>query len=116
ARIRKGVLAPRHRRRAGVAFEAGQANFIPALALPVGDDSDVEILVLEDRPLLDMQFEEGVHRPPANRLLALEAAALEFVAERLALAVEPRIGEVLRIDAGEHARRNHRRGEAGPFL
>ncbi len=41
------------------------------------------ILVLEDRALLDVQLERGVDRPAADRLLALEADALEFVAERL---------------------------------
>ena len=90
-------------------LEAGQADLVPALALAVGDDADVDVLVLENRPLLDVQLEEGVDWPPADRLLAHEADALEFVAERLALAVQPGVGEFLVIDAGENARGDHRR-------
>ena len=81
------VLAARHRGRAGVALEPGQLDLVPALALPVRDDADVETLVFEDRPLLDVQFEEGVERPPADRLGPLEADPLQFVAERLAFRV-----------------------------
>ena len=53
-----------------MALEAGEANFIPALALAVGDDADVDRLVLEDRALLDMELEIGVHRTPADGLVA----------------------------------------------
>ena len=115
-RAEQRVFAHRHRRRAGVAFEAGELQLVPALALAVGDDSDVVALVFEDRPLLDVQFEIGVERPAADRLLALEADAHEFVAELLAVGIEPRIGEFLGVDAGEHARRDHRRRVARAFL
>ena len=66
--------------------------------------ADVDQLVLQDRALLDVQFEEGVHGTGADRLLALEADALELVAQRLAVGVEARIGEFLGEDAGEDAR------------
>src|ERR1700677_463402 len=52
----------------------------------------------------------------ADSLLALEADALQFVSESLAFAVQSRIGEILVIDAGENARRNHRRGVTRTFL
>ena len=83
----QGILAARHRGRAGVAFEAGQGHLVPALALPVRDDADVDLLVLEDRALFDVQFEEGMDRPPADRQVALEADPLQFVAERQPVAV-----------------------------
>ena len=51
----------------------------------MGDDADVDALVLEDRPLLDMQLEEGVDLARADRLVALPADALQLVAEALAL-------------------------------
>ena len=70
----------------------------------MGDDADIDRFVLEDGTLLDMQLERGVNRPAADRLLALEADPLEFGAQRLALRVDPRIGEFLRKDAGENAR------------
>ena len=41
----------------------------------MGDDADVDQFVLEDRTLLDVQLEEGVDRPAADRLLAVEADA-----------------------------------------
>jgi hypothetical protein len=50
-------------------------------ALAVGDDADVLALGLEDRPLLDVQLEEGLHLARADRLVALPADALELVAE-----------------------------------
>jgi hypothetical protein len=36
-------------------------HFDPAQALAVGDDADVLALGLQDRALLDVQLEEGVH-------------------------------------------------------
>ena len=78
--------------------------------------ADVDRLVLQDRALLDMELEEGVHGTGADGLLALEADALKLVAQRLAVGVETRIGEFLGEDAGEHARRDHRRSVARAFL
>ena len=111
-----GIAALGHRRRAGVALLAGQRHLQPFQALAVGDDADVDVLVLEDRALLDMQFEEGVQLALADRLVALPADALELVAEALALAVLAVVGPVLLVDAGEHAGRQHRRRIARALL
>ena len=107
-----GIAALGHRRRAGVALLAGQRHLQPFQALAVGDDADVDALVLEDRALLDMQFEEGVQLALADRLVALPADALELVAEALAVAVLAVVGPVLLVDAGEHAGGEHGRREA----
>ena len=115
-RAEQRVLAARHRRRARMALETSEANFIPALTLTVGDDADVDRLVLEDRALLDVELEIGVHRTPADGLAPHESDPLQFVAKRLALGVDARVGEFLREDAGEHARRHHRGGEARALL
>ena len=104
-----GIAPLRHRRRAGMAFLAGQPHLQPFQALAMGDDADVDALVLEDRPLLDMQLEERVQLALADRLVALPADALELVAEALAVAILAVVGPVLLVDAGEHARRQHGR-------
>ena len=41
-----GIAALRHRRRAGMRFLAGQGYLQPLQALAVGDDADVDALVL----------------------------------------------------------------------
>jgi hypothetical protein len=56
-----GIDAHVHRRRAGMGFLAGQGEFQPPEALAVGDDADLLVLGLEDRALLDVIFEIGVH-------------------------------------------------------
>src|SRR5206468_864680 len=75
------ILAPRHRRRAGVALEAGQRDLEPALPLPVCDDADIDVLVFENRPLLDVKFEKAVDRPLPDWFGALEPDPLQFLAE-----------------------------------
>ena len=82
----------------------------------MGDDPDVDRLVLQDRALLDVQLEEGMHGMGADGLLALKADPLEFVPQRLAFAVLARISQFLGVNAGEHARGNHRRGVARAFF
>ena len=77
-----GVDPHRHRRRAGVRLLAGQRELQPPEPLAVGDDADLLALGLEDRPLLDVQLEVGVHLPRADRLVALPADPLQLVAER----------------------------------
>src|SRR5579871_421402 len=86
----QSVLSARHRRRAGVTLEASQANLVPTLALPMRDDADVDRFILEDRPLLDMQFKERMNRAGADRLFALETDPLQLFAKRLAVAVQTR--------------------------
>ena len=111
-----GIAALRHRRRAGMRVLARQPHLEPPQALAVGDDADVDALVLEDRPLLDMQLEERLHRAAAHLLVALPADALQLVAEALAPGVLTRVGPVELVHAGEHAGGEHRRREAGAFL
>ena len=94
----------------------GQGDLVPSLALSVGDDADLLVLGLQDRPLLDVIFEIGVHLARAHLLLAHPADALQFVAEALALQVGAPIGIVERQFAREHAGRQHGRRKARPFL
>ena len=111
-----GVPPHRHRRRAGVALLAGQRHLQPPEPLAVGDDADLPALGLEDRPLLDVQLEERLHRPPADRLVALPADPLQLVAEPQPLRVLAVVGELELVHPGEHARRQHRRREARALL
>ena len=73
------------------------------------DDADVDAFVFEDRPLLYVQLEEGLHLALADRFVALPADALQLVAETLAFLVLAIVGVVLGMDAGEHAGCQHRR-------
>ena len=82
----------------------------------MGDDADILALGFEDRPLLDVQFEESVHFARADLLVALPADALQLVAELLALGVGAIVGPVEIVDAGEDARSQHGRGKAGALL
>ena len=115
-RAEKRILAARHRGRARMALETGEVDLVPALALAMRDDADLEILGLEDRALLDVKLEESMDLALSHGLVALEADARKLLAELLALLVLAGIGEVLGVDAGEDARGDHRRREAGAFL
>ena len=95
---------------------AGQRELEPPQPLAVRHDADLLVLGLEDRPLLDVVLEVGVHLARADRLVADPADALELIAEGLALGVLAAIGVVERVDAGEHARRQHRRRKPRAFL
>ena len=95
---------------------AGEDELVPALTLRIGDDADGLALVLEDRALLDVRLEEGVHRPSADRLRAVVADPLQFLAHGLAVDIGAREAVLEREDAGIHARGDHRRCEAGAFL
>ena len=99
-----------------MALEPRQGDLVPALALAMGDDADIAALVLEDRALLDMQFEIGAHRPAANGFGTLVADALQFTAERQPIRIGQRKGPVAVVDPGEDAGGQHRRGEARAFL
>src|SRR5690625_2185266 len=61
------ILAQMHRRGAGMALAPGDGALDPAEALPMGDDADILALGLQDRPLLNMQLEQGFHRLAAHR-------------------------------------------------
>ena len=99
-----GIDAHVHRRRAGMRFLAGQRELQPPQALAVRDDADLLVLGLEDRPLLDVIFEIGVHLARADLLVADPADALQLVAEALALGVLAAIG-VVQVDGRRRTRR-----------
>ena len=82
-----GVVAHRHRRRAGVVRLAGDRQLLPRDALDAGDGADRDALGLEDRALLDVQLDEGVRRRTGARRRAEVADARQLVAE--AGAVDP---------------------------
>ena len=56
---RQRVAPQRHRRRAGMALEAGDLAVVPEHALAGIDHADGLVLGLQDRALLDMQFDEA---------------------------------------------------------
>ena len=82
---------------------AGQRHLQPPDALPMRDDADVDLLGLQDRPLLDMQFEEGLDLARADLLVALPADTLQLVAEAIALAILAVVGPFEIVLAGEDA-------------
>jgi hypothetical protein len=95
---------------------AGHRHLVPADALAALHDADHRLLVLQDGTLLDMKLEHGAEFPRAHLLLALEADALELIDQDLAVTIGERVRLVAREHAGEHARPEHRLGEARAFL
>ena len=81
------VATDRHGRGAGVHFHAGHDDVVPAQAQRSGDHAHDLFLVLQDRALLDVRLEIGVHRTAAHRVRAGVADGLQFVAHRQALGV-----------------------------
>ncbi len=110
------VLAQMHRRRAGVRILTGERHLVPAHRLNAGDDADVMPFGLQDRPLLDMQFEERRQRMLAAALGPAIADRIQRRGEGHAIAVHTLLGPVLLDHLGEHARRHHRRGKARALL
>src|SRR5712671_5273187 len=110
------VFAAVHRRGAGVALAAGDRHLEPADALDALHDADGLAFGLEDRPLLDMRLEIGAELAPAGLLRAEIADAPELLAHGLAVEVGTAVAVGLVEHAGEHARADHGRGEAGAFL
>ncbi len=76
-----GVMAERHRRGTGVVRLPGDAQLCPGDALHAGDDADVDALVLEDRPLLDVELDEGVRHEARARRRSPVADPLELLAD-----------------------------------
>ena len=110
------VATDRHGRGAGVHFHAGHDDVVPAQAQRSGDHAHDLFLVLQDRALLDVRLEIGVHRTAAHRVRAGVADGLQFVAHRQALGVAGGQRGFQREFAGEHARSHHHRHEARAFL
>ena len=110
------VVPARHRRGAGMAFAADDRDFVPIHRLHAGDDADVLALGFEERPLLDMQFEESRELVIAAALRAAIADFFQRRAERLAVAVLALVRKGAGEGAGEYAGGDHRRGKARAFL
>src|SRR5262249_53760088 len=112
----QGVLAQIHRRGAGMCVLAGYRDLVPAHALHAGYDADHLLLVLEDRPLLDMELEHRLELVRAGLLAAAIADALQLVEKGDAVAVSALIGILRREHAGKHARSEHGGGVARALL
>src|SRR6185437_16050066 len=92
-----------------MALAPGQGDLDPLDALDAEHDANRLALRLEDRPLLDMRFEEGAELPSADRPIAEIADALQFLAHGLAIEVLAAVAVLL----GEHAREYARPGRGG---
>ena len=110
------VLAALHRRGAGVGFHSGHVDVEPTDALHPLHDADGLLLRFEDRPLLDMGFEEGADLAPAALHLAGIADPLQLLADGLAVDVCAGQPFFQREHAAEDAGGDHRRREARAFL
>src|SRR5882757_1005761 len=78
---RQRVATQRHRRGAGVALETGDLAVIPDDALAAIDHADGLVLGLQQRPLFDVQFDEGAEFAVADRLVAAIADTVERLAD-----------------------------------
>src|SRR5262245_20956074 len=103
----QSIAAASHGSRSGATFNPGQRDVIPFLTVGARDDTAVNGIIVEDRPLLDVQFKEGMYRPLPHRRLARESDPAQLVPESLALRVA--YGECLveAEHAGEHTRGRH---------
>ena len=111
-----GILAQRHRGGAGVVGLAGHAHFGPANALDAGDCSDGQLLGLQHRALLDMEFDERVRRRGGEWGRPEIADAVEFAPDGGAVDALDRVGllDAHAADVDEAA--EHVGREAGPLL
>ncbi len=85
-RRQRGIAPVRHRRRAGVVRLAGQHEFAPPDRLHAGHRADAAAFGVEDRPLLDVQFQIGVRLQEPGLGRADVADAVQFLADRFAVA------------------------------
>ena len=106
------VLAQMHRRRAGVRVLPGHRHLIPAHRLHAGDHADVLAFGLQDRTLLDVQFEERRQRMLAAALRAAITDGVQRRGEGHAIAVLPGLRPVLLQHLRKHPGRHHRRRKA----
>ncbi|MNQ66851.1 hypothetical protein D3C85_813530 [compost metagenome] len=112
----QGVLAQVHRRRPGVRLDAPEVEVEPFLPEGAEHHADGLVLVLEDRPLLDMRLEIGAHRMPRHRTRPGIADGVQRLADRDALGVALGQGLFQAEFLGEHPGAHHAGGEARAFL
>src|SRR3954452_658938 len=109
---RQRVAPQRHRRRPGMALEAGNLAVVPKYALAGIDDTDGLAFGFQDRALLDVQLDETAELLETDRLVAAITDVIERLAHAGAVSVFARQdvvgGEVADISGGGH----HRGSEA----
>ncbi len=110
------VLAPRHGGGTDMRCLPRDFDAHAARRKSARHHADADAGRIEPRPLLDMQFEIGVERPPAHRLRPRIADALQFVTEAHARLVGARVGPVDGCLPRERERTHHRRIEPRAFL
>ena len=96
----------------------GQGDFIPALALGIGNNADIHAFIFQDRPLFDMGFKIGPHRMGINRGLVFAhiADAFKFLAHGFAIDIGAGMAVFQIKHLGKHPRCHHCRGKARSFL
>ncbi|MNX91375.1 hypothetical protein D3C86_1234500 [compost metagenome] len=112
----QGVAADRHGGRACMHFHAGHRDVVPAQAERAGHHAYGFFFVFQDRALLDVRFEVGVHRPSAHRVGARVADGLELVAHADSLRVARGERGFKREFASEYAGPHHDGHEARAFF
>ena len=110
------VAPPRHGGGAGVRFHPFDRAVEPALPLQSLHHADDARVGFQQRPLLDVRLEEGVHRLAAAGPLAGVADAVQFLGYGDAVVVGARQAVVEAELAAEDARCQHGRGEAAALL
>ena len=112
----QGVAAARHRRRAGVGVAPAHLDVVPPQPLRAGDHADGVAVALQNRPLLDVRFEQRADGMRAARLVAEVVDALQLIAHAAPAGIDARPSELLVEQAGEHARGQHRRRETAALF
>ena len=110
------VLAGGWRRGAGMAVLSGDHRVVPNLRLGAGDDADFFSVALQDRSLLDMQFEIGVGGEGFCGFRPAVADRVQGCLHADALGIGQRIGFFAGKNTGPDAGAHQRMAEAAAFL
>ena len=105
-----------HRRAAGMRIAPGQSDFQPPEPLAMGDHANRLAFNFQYRPLFDVQLQHRVHTPRADHLIANPTDPGQFVPKAQTVDIGARIGIVLGVQTGEHARCQHCGGKARAFF
>jgi hypothetical protein len=101
-RAEQRILAQVHGSGTRVRILPRDRHLVPAHRLRACDHADVLALGLQDRTLLDVQFEERRQRMLAASLLAAIADSVQRRGEGHSIAILPGLRPVLLQDLGEH--------------
>ncbi len=110
------VLSLLHRPRASVSGLALELDQDAGRVHRPGDHTDQDLLLVEDRPLFDVELEVAIDRPPADGGRTIVTDPLQLLAQDRPVVAGAVEYPVHLVDPSEGARRNHGGGEPAALL